>query len=908
MAHCCRLARPSTLLVLVSLLLNGRGFAVGQQQTSSPGRSNGGAGNGNGGGAAGSSNGNGAADLCHGEKWCSSLDETEALALDAIRSLHRQLDDDKNGNIDLTESNEFLREELKYEKNIENRQKAFHREDTQVSVQELWESWIKSEVHNWTVQQTVEWLITFVGLPQHQEKFNARKINGTVLPILAVNYNNFLQAQLGVKDSITRQRIAVKAMDVVLFGPPRDTTNRVKDAILTTLLAAAVIACYLVYKRYQWAQDDLTKMSKHMAELSKAEETLADLQRELEKAKTIQEKKDSVPEGGASNILGDDPDELSKLREENMVLRSELHRAEVELQDKCWVPPPALQHWLQYTYELELKTYNKKKTGAEKQLKQAKEACDKLKKKRSSLMGAFVTTHGRSIDDVDKAILEARTSLTEITHELQERMHRWKQIELLIGCSVMNNPGIQYLESLLKVYGKPQYAAGPGSVISNSQDDIDDDGASSIYCPSAVHKLVGSSTYMMFPGHQNFSYYLSGSTHVYSFHPSSSPHSDYTACMGNYGPCFCTVPQGGGSSKSSDGNSVGMGIGMNQNGGDLLTSITEEDSVSGPTSHSLQLSMARSKSASSMLSLRERSLLSRESSSKDSSNGEDDNIVGDPSDISNARRVTFRADHRSRMKAYANGRAGTGSLFDSMDNEEARRVVSKALSQTHSLESISSATKVPEEGPLQDKDNNSTTQESGSDSENILSSDGTIIIPNADAQHEVLHSPPTPPPPTTAQFIKNDKQKTTTLDLANFTTITAINGSQHKLGPNNNSGGVPLAATFLQYSQNGGGGGGRPSTKGKGSKLWSTFSKLVHPTGKVATEESVKKKYDSNKFLFKKDKDINGDIVAMKSASLASTVSLTSTKRKRFSGMFSSLRRQKEDTNHLNHQQPMVET
>lgn len=52
-----------------------------------------------------------------------------------------------------------------------------------------------------------------------------------------------------------------------------------------------------------------------------------------------------------------------------------------------------------------------------------------------------------------------------------------------------------------------------------------------------------------------------------------------------------------------------------------------------------------------MLSLRERSLLSRESSSKDSSNGEDDNIVGDPSDISNARRVTFRADHRLETSA-----------------------------------------------------------------------------------------------------------------------------------------------------------------------------------------------------------------------------------------------------------------
>lgn len=69
--------------------------------------------------------------------------------------------------------------------------------------------------------------------------------------------------------------------------------------------------------------------------------------------------------------------------------------------------------------------------------------------------------------------------------------------------------------------------------------------------------------------------------------------------------------------------------------------------VSGPTSH-LQLSMARSKSSSSMLSLRERErgLISRDSSSKDSSNGEDDFVVGDASDITNARRVTFRADHR----------------------------------------------------------------------------------------------------------------------------------------------------------------------------------------------------------------------------------------------------------------------
>lgn len=56
------------------------------------------------------------------------------------------------------------------------------------------------------------------------------------------------------------------------------------------------------------------------------------------------------------------------------VLRNELQRAEVELQDKCWVPPPALTHWLQMTYELESRSHNKKRQSAEKQLKQAKEA------------------------------------------------------------------------------------------------------------------------------------------------------------------------------------------------------------------------------------------------------------------------------------------------------------------------------------------------------------------------------------------------------------------------------------------------------------------------------------------------------------------------------------------------------
>lgn len=56
------------------------------------------------------------------------------------------------------------------------------------------------------------------------------------------------------------------------------------------------------------------------------------------------------------------------------MLKVELQRAEGELEDRCWSPPPGLQNWLQLTHEIENKAYTKKKISAEKQLQQAREA------------------------------------------------------------------------------------------------------------------------------------------------------------------------------------------------------------------------------------------------------------------------------------------------------------------------------------------------------------------------------------------------------------------------------------------------------------------------------------------------------------------------------------------------------
>lgn len=427
----------------------------------------------------------GMSDFCSDDLSCTITSPNDKYGLEAIKSLHRQLDDDANGAVDLSESDDFLREELQYGSGAEKRQRAFHRnDDMHISVKELWEAWVRSEVHNWTVEQTAEWLAVGVGLPQYTPVFTSNGVDGATLPRLAVSNMQYLSNVLGIKDPIHKQKIALKAMDVVLFGPPKEPSNHVKDIILVTLLMAALIGFWYTYRMNKNSKKHLKRMMKDMESLQKAELALENLQKELERARQEQECAASQKEdlerkllehSDTSEIKSSCSDlELAKLRAENEMLRNELERAEVELKDRCCLPPPGLQQWLQLTHELENKSYIKKKMSAEKQLQSARDACEKLRKKRSSLVGAFVSTHGKSIDEVDRSIVEARTLLNEVTQELAERVHRWKKIEMLCGFNIINNRGLAVLESeLYKGAANGRHFGVKGRL--NSQDGLDED-------------------------------------------------------------------------------------------------------------------------------------------------------------------------------------------------------------------------------------------------------------------------------------------------------------------------------------------------------------------------------------------------------------------------------------------------
>ncbi|XP_075737447.1 stromal interaction molecule isoform X6 [Rhipicephalus microplus] len=410
----------------------------------------------------------------------------DLLGYEAIRALHQQLDDDDNGSVDIAETDEFLRDELQYENGYE-RQKKFHGNDKYISIEELWQSWQVSEVHNWTVEETIEWLVSCVELPQYAKTFEENAVDGSTLPRMAVANNNYLSSVLGIKDVIHKQKLTLKAMDVVLFGPPKHH-NYIKDVLLVLSLVIAIGGCWFAYVQHNYSQLHLKKMMKDMDSLQRAEEQLSELQRELDKAKMEQETAVIQKQRLEDEILAAkqerelwssaDPDQTRSivecLQDEVRTLRDQLSTAQTALNSAVrsggagtWIPPPSLQHWLQLTHELESRHYNAKKAAAEKQLLAAKEGCEKLRKKRGSFMGSFRIAHGSSIDDIDNRILQAKAALSEVTKDLQERLHRWKQIERLCGFSIVNNQGLGPLENILR--GKKMSRSGSEGTLAEEE-------------------------------------------------------------------------------------------------------------------------------------------------------------------------------------------------------------------------------------------------------------------------------------------------------------------------------------------------------------------------------------------------------------------------------------------------------
>lgn len=425
--------------------------------------------------------------LCHNEE--------ELLSFEAVVSIHKQMDDDANGNVDVEESDEFLREDLNYH-DPTVKHSTFHGEDKLISVEDLWKTWKVSEVSNWTVDEVVEWLKNYVELPQYEEIFRKLQLSGRDMPRLAITNATMTGTLLKMTDRSHRQKLQLKALDTVLFGPPLLTRhNHLKDFMLVVSIVIGVGGCWFAYIQNRYSKEHMKKMMKDLEGLHHAEQSLHDLQERLQKAqeehRTVEVEKVHLEKKLQSEIqlAKHEAQRLRELREgtENELSRQKyaeqeleqvrmaLRNAEKELESHSnWSAPESLQKWLQLTHEVEIQYYNVKKQSAEKQLLLAKEGAEKIKKKRNTLFGTFHVAHSSSLDDVDHKILTAKQALSEVTAALRERLHRWQQIETLCGFQIVNNPGIHNLMASLNLDPGLMGGARPGPAHFIMTDDLDD--------------------------------------------------------------------------------------------------------------------------------------------------------------------------------------------------------------------------------------------------------------------------------------------------------------------------------------------------------------------------------------------------------------------------------------------------
>nr|XP_061797166.1 stromal interaction molecule 1a isoform X4 [Nerophis lumbriciformis] len=408
------------------------------------------------------------------------------------------MDDDKNGNVDVVETDGFLREDLNYH-DPKAKHNSFHGDDQFISVEDLWNAWKGSEVYNWTVDEVVEWLITYVELPQYVEAFRKMSFNGSSMPRLAVKNTTLTHAILKILDRSHVQKLQLKSLDTVLFGAPlMNRHNHLKDFMLVVSIVIGMGGCWFAYIQNRYSKDHMKKMMKDLEGLQKAEQSLHDLQQklqiaqeehrsvEVEKVNLEQKLRDEISTAKQEaqrlkELREGTENELSRQKyaeEELEQVRMALKKAEKELESRsCWAPPESLQKWLQLTHEVEVQYYNIKKQNAERQLLVAKEGAEKIKKKRNTLFGTFHVAHSSSLDDVDHKILAAKQALGEVTAALRERLHRWQQIELLTGFTVVNNPGLPSLASALNL--DTSFLGGRATpqhfIVSDDLDDLDED-------------------------------------------------------------------------------------------------------------------------------------------------------------------------------------------------------------------------------------------------------------------------------------------------------------------------------------------------------------------------------------------------------------------------------------------------
>ncbi|VDO68368.1 unnamed protein product [Haemonchus placei] len=276
----------------------------------------------------------------------------------------------------------------------------------------------------------------------YAERIVELKIDGTVLPRLAVHNSTYMTNYLGIKSSVHRQKLRLNALDVVLFGH-RDPSSKGKDIALALLLLLLTSVLILYVKQRRRARLQVTELSQKLKELKSMENQFDHEQKKWHEERSRR----STNDGGVSQVEVDN-------------LRVQLEAAERRLEENGFGGCPlALQPLLRKTCEVEMAFLEKQKQDCVKEMREAIELVDRLQRKTSSVLSSLKLATGASSssDQVDSKIFALKSRMDKIQVLTRESQDRWLQIESLCGFSVFypseTIPVMQHSASSSHFYG-----------------------------------------------------------------------------------------------------------------------------------------------------------------------------------------------------------------------------------------------------------------------------------------------------------------------------------------------------------------------------------------------------------------------------------------------------------------------
>ncbi|CAF0927732.1 unnamed protein product [Adineta steineri] len=391
---------------------------------------------------------------------CTDADK-ERLGRQAIGAIHEQMDDDKDGLIESSESADFIKEELE-SKTDAIRYKQFQNVNIHITLDDLWTQWQNNPVYNWTTDNVVDWLVNYAHLPQYVENFRRNQFDGRMIPRLAANEKMYISSIMHIRDVRDKRRLIIKATDVVLFGPPQPTHNLLKDMILISALFVSIGGCIYAFLRQRQTQENMNIVLKELETLQQAEGNLLAVTEKMRirdsaskenKSQTNQnlfrkwlleveqtkEEADRFRKRRDSAI--DHEKQLSLALQEIEQLQLALRKAEEHAQHQSYEPPNELIELLRRTYHNEEAAFEVKRKLAETALITAKEQMNKISKMQKGFFGAVRIAHTNCIDNVGELINAAKDRLIVIHDEYEEREQRWNRIATLLNRDDLNSFG-----------------------------------------------------------------------------------------------------------------------------------------------------------------------------------------------------------------------------------------------------------------------------------------------------------------------------------------------------------------------------------------------------------------------------------------------------------------------------------